>query len=154
MRELEAYYKNRIELRDIILKKEYRKYEELGGREQNLDITLNSRELYRFEMRVAADDTCYSLITYDKKEQLLTFDRSCSGVRKDAAHLRSMKVLSNNQIVELRIVMDRYSIEIFVNDGEQAMTSVIRTPYDRNGIYMRADGNVTARIVKHDICVG
>lgn len=154
VRELEAYYKNRIELRDIILKKEYRKYEELGGREQNLDITLNSRELYRFEMRVAADDTCYSLITYDKKEQLLTFDRSCSGVRKDAAHLRSMKVLSNNQIVELRIVMDRYSIEIFVNDGEQAMTSVIRTPYDRNGIYMRADGNVTARIVKHDICVG
>lgn len=153
VRELENYYRNRVECKDIVLAEKFQKYESLSGREQNLDITLSGSDAYQFEMRLAADETYYSSITYDKKEQLLTFDRSYSGVRRDAAHTRSMRVLSNDTIVKLRIVMDRYSIEIFVNDGEQVMTSIIRTPYEVDGVYLRAQGNVSADIVKHQICI-
>lgn len=153
VRELESYYENRVELKDILLQDELKKYEELSGREQNLDIVLDSEDSYVFEMRIAANDTHYTLIKYDKKEQMLTFDRSHSGVRRDAAHIRNMKVLSNAQIVKLRVVMDRYSVELFVNDGEQALTSIIRTPYETAGVYLKAQGNVKVDITKHDICV-
>lgn len=153
VRELENYYENRAELKDMVLPEEYQKYEILRGREQNLDITLDGKDDYEFEMRIAADDTYYSMIKYDKKEQLLTFDRQNSGVRKDAAHIRCMKVLSNHQIVKLRVVMDRYSAELFVNDGEQAMTSIIRTPFEIDGVYLKARGDVKVSIIKHDICL-
>ena len=114
---------------------------------------LEGEETYQFEIHLAADDVHYTAIKYDKKEQILTFDRSNSGVRRDAAHVRSMKVLSNDRIVKLRIVMDRYSIELFVNDGEQAMTSVIRTPIECSGVCMRTQGNVKVSVIKHDICL-
>ena len=153
VRELENYYQNPVELEPFTPGETYKKYEELSGRIQNLDLTLEGEDDYRFELRLAADEEHYTSITYDKKEQILTFDRSHSGVRKDSAHTRSMRVLSNGQIVTLRIVMDRYSIELFVNGGEQAMTSIIRTPMECEGVYMKAQGNVKVCVKKHEICL-
>lgn len=153
VRELEAYYKNKVELKDIVSENTYTKYEELCGRVQNLDISLEGDAAYKFELRLAADDTHYTTIKYDKMEQMLTFDRNNSGVRREAAHIRNMRVLSNNQIVKLRVVMDRYSIELFVNDGEQAMTSIIRTPFEIDGVYIKTQGKVKAHVTKHDICL-
>lgn len=153
VRELEAYYKNKVEVKDIVSENTYTKYEELRGRVQNLDISLEGDAAYKFELRLAADDTHYTAIKYDKMEQMLTFDRSNSGVRRDAAHIRNMRVLSNNRIVRLRVVMDRYSIELFVNDGEQAMTSIIRTPFEIDGVYIKTQGEVKAHVTKQDICL-
>lgn len=153
VRELESYYQNKVELKEFVPGETYQKYDELSGRVQNLDITLDGEESYQFEIQLAADDVHYTAIKYDKKEQMLTFDRSNSGVRRDAAHVRSMRILSNDRIVKLRIVMDRYSIELFVNGGEQAMTSVIRTPIKSNGVCMRTQGNVKVSVIKHDICL-
>ena len=152
VRELEQYYQNRTEC-NISLTEQLQKCEELSGREQNLDITLESEENYEFEIRLAADENYHTTIRYDKTAQLLSFDRSCSGVRRDAAHERCIKVLSNSQIMKLRIVMDRYSIEMFINDGQQAMTSVIRTPNQINGVYVRGRGNAKVNIIKHDIVI-
>ena len=151
VRELESYSQNKVELKEFVPGETYQKYDELSGRVQNLDITLDGEESYQFEIQLAADDVHYTAIKYDKKEQMLTFDRSNSGVRRDAAHVRSMRILSNDRIVKLRIVMDRYSIELFVNGGEQAMTSVIRTPIKSNGVCMRTQGNVKVSVIKHDI---
>lgn len=153
VKELESYYRNKVELKEIVPGETYQKYDELSGRVQNLDIILDGEESYQFEIHLAADEVHYTAIKYDKKEQILTFDRSNSGVRRDAAHVRSIRVLSNDRIVKLRIVMDRYSIELFVNDGEQAMTSVIRTPIETNSVYMRTQGNVKVSVTKHDICL-
>lgn len=153
VRELEAYYGEKVELDNIRLEKEFQKYTELGGREQDISIVLTGEDAYVFEMRVAANDKNYTLIRYEKEKQMLTLDRSNSGVRRDAAHIRNVKLLSNHRAVKLRIVMDRYSLEIFVNDGEQAVTSIIRTPYETDGVYLRAEGNVDVHITKHNICV-
>lgn len=152
VRELEHYYRNRTEC-NVSLTEEFQKYEELGGREQNLDITLESAGIYEFELRIAADENYHTGICYDKGRQILHFDRSCCGMRRDAAHERRMRVLSNREVVKLRVLMDRYSVELFINDGEQAMTSVIRTPLQTDGVYLRAKGSVKVSIVRHDIVV-
>lgn len=153
VRELENYYKNKVEVKNITSENAYEKCEELSGRIQNLDISLYGDDSYRFEVRLAANESYYTTLKYDRSEQILTFDRSNSGVRRDAAHIRNMKVLSEQGIRRLRIVMDLYSIEVFVNDGEQAMTSIIRTPMECNGVYVKTWGNVKANITKHDICI-
>lgn len=153
VRELESYYKNKVEVNNITSENAYIKYEELSGRIQNLDISLAGDDSYRFELRLAANESYYTTLKYDRSEQILTFDRSNSGVRRDVAHIRNMKILSEQGLSRLRIVMDRYSIEVFVNDGEQTMTSVIRTPMESNGVYVKTWGNVKANITKHDICI-
>lgn len=152
VRELTQYYQNRVEYRTSPTEL-FQKCEKLSGREQNLDIMLEGTEDYEFELRVAADEHYNTSICYHRGKQLLTFDRSHSGVRRDAAHERCMRVLTNDEIVKLRIVMDRYSIELFVNDGEQAMTAVMRTPFEVDGVCVRAKGNVKVSIIKHEICI-
>ena len=48
---------------------------------------------------------------------------------------------------------DKYSVEIFVNDGEQVMTSTFYTDLDATDISFYAKGNATINIEKHDIAV-
>lgn len=153
VKELENYYTNRQIVESELLKMEFKKFDSLSGRIQNLDIVFEGEDDYIFEMKLAAEAYCYTLIRYDRAKKLLTFDRSHSGVRRDASHERSMRVLTNETIVRLRVVMDRYSIELFVNDGEQAMTSIIRTPQEIDGVYMRAEGRVFVYAEKNDICM-
>lgn len=153
VKEIENYYTNKQLVEKELLKTEFKKYDNLSGREQNLEIILEGEDNYTFEMRIAANDTCYSTIKYDKNEELLTFSRIHSGVRRDGAHERSMKILTNDTCFKLRIVMDRYCVEIFVNDGEQAMTSIIRTPYEIDGVYMKAEGKAYVYGEKNDICI-
>lgn len=153
VKELESYYQNKAELKEIVPGETFQKYEKLRGRVQNLDITLEGKDDYQFEMRLAADEKYYTTIRVDRKEQTLVFDRSNAGFRRDAAHMRCMKVLSDNPVMNLRVVMDRYSVELFVNGGEQTMTSILRTPMESNGVYMKSQGNVKVSVIKHDICL-
>lgn len=151
VREFTNYYTNSQMVPRERLSAVYKKFEALRGREQNLNLVLDGDENYVFEMRLAADEKHYTTMRYDRGSKLFTFDRSHSGVRRDAAHIRTMRVLSDRPQMKLRIVMDRYSIEIFVNDGEQAMTSIIRTEYEADGVYMRAGGTAYVSVEKHDI---
>ena len=54
-------------------------------------------------------------------------------------------------MINLRILVDRFSVEIFVNDGEQVMTSLIYTPVDASGISFTCNGKAYLDITKYDI---
>ena len=51
---------------------------------------------------------------------------------------------SQSDTLSLRILLDRNSIEVFLNGGEQTMTACIYTPPEAEGISFAADG--TARV--------
>ena len=52
---------------------------------------------------------------------------------------------------QLRIVMDRYSLELFVNDGEQAASFVLYTPVTADSISFSAEGAAIIDVEKYDI---
>ena len=54
-------------------------------------------------------------------------------------------------MINLRILVDRFSVEIFVNDGEQVMTSLIYTPADASGIRFASNGKTYLDATKYDI---
>lgn len=54
-------------------------------------------------------------------------------------------------MLKLRVVLDRFSAEIFVNDGEQAMTVTVYTGQEADGISFMADGTVRMDVVKYDL---
>ncbi|MBQ0059195.1 MAG: GH32 C-terminal domain-containing protein, partial [Lachnospiraceae bacterium] len=46
-----------------------------------------------------------------------------------------------NGSLKLRLILDRYSVEIFANDGEQAASFVLYTPLEADGISFHARGS-------------
>ena len=53
--------------------------------------------------------------------------------------------------VSLRILLDRYSVEIFANGGESVLTAIIPTPQEADGILFEVQGKVKADIVKYEL---
>ena len=66
-------------------------------------------------MKVACGDEYYTSVAYDPKKEVLCIDRSHSGYLFDILHRREIQVPPLNGAVTLRCVMDRFSLEIFIN---------------------------------------
>ena len=47
--------------------------------------------------------------------------------------------------------MDRFSVEVFVNDGEQVLSAILYTGQSADRISFFADGMVSMDIVKYDL---
>ena len=60
-----------------------------------------------------------------------------------------------NQVREgklsLRLLMDKESIELFINDGERVVTSLIPTPLEADGITFTADAPVCMSVEAHHL---
>jgi beta-fructofuranosidase len=79
-------------------------------------------------------------------------DRKFSGSRRALIHERSCKVEGNiNNKLKLLIIMDRYSIEVFVNDGRYVMSTVIYTPLEACGISFAAEGEAVIDVEKYEL---
>ena len=110
-----------------------------------------SGSLKSFEIRMAEKgDTCI-LLTYDAEEQKLRFDRSNSGTTRNVVHERECRLVSHGETLSLRIILDRYSCEVFINGGEQTMSHVFFTDLDYDGISFKARGKALVNITKYDL---
>ena len=58
-------------------------------------------------------------------------------------------------IMELltNIILDRFSLEVFVNDGEQAASTVIYTRQEAETITFEAGGSALMDVEKYDIAI-
>ena len=58
---------------------------------------------------------------------------------------------SDSNELKIRLILDRFSAEVFINDGEQVMSAVILTEQEANGISFFSDGAAKIDIVKYDL---
>ena len=154
VRELDDCRCNPISYTDVIVSGE-RTLDGICGRIADIELTIapqnEKNSYYMFEMRFAQDDKHYISLSYRPHESELEIDRSCSGSRIAMLHKRSCKVKDNGGMLKLRIVIDRFSAEVFANDGEQVMSVTFTTDMAANGISFAADGSVRMDIVKYEI---
>lgn len=148
--ELENYRTNKVTYENVLLEKEIH-LEGIQGRSLDLLLQIKSEEYGKCRMKLASDATHYSEIIYDYEDSILTFDRTHSGLKRDCISTRSMRAESQDSILKLRILVDLYSIEIFVNDGEKVMTSLIYTSKNADGITFSGNGRTRLDITKYDI---
>ena len=131
------------------------KLEGIEGRVADVELTIAPKSkddsYYMFEMRFAQDDKHYTALRYRPHESELELDRSYSDSRIAMIHKRSCKVKDNGGKLKLRVVIDRFSAEVFANDGEQVMSVTFTTDTAAKEISFVADGTVYMDIVKYDI---
>ena len=105
----------------------------------------------RFEMRLAQNESYRSVFSCDMTSGACLFDRTNSGYADDVLPVRRMQLDSNLRELTLRVIIDRLSVEIFINGGEKVMTSVIDTPAEAREISFAAEGSLLLDVEKYDI---
>ena len=104
-----------------------------------------------FRIRVAKDGEHETIIRYRPDQGTVKIDRTRSGLPHDIVHTRSFFVCPGDGEIKLRLVLDRFSVEVFVNDGEQAASAVIYTRQEADAITFEAGGSVMMDVEKYDL---
>ena len=153
VRELEKYRRNGVFYTDVDVQERIQ-LPSVQGRCVDMTVTVrpSGGRLYdKFIIKVAKDTRFYTQITYDPGESILTFDRGNSGLRRDIVASREVVTRFRDGKIKLRVIIDRYSVEIFVNNGEQTLSSTIFTGQDAVGISFESEGIAIIDVEKYDI---
>ena len=112
----------------------------------------NGSTMYRwFRLNLAKDGEHVTTIRFKPDQAIVRVDRSRCGYRFDIVHVREFPVYSRHGNIKLRVVLDKHSLELFVNDGEQAASFVMYTPVSADVISFEAEGEVLMDVDKHDL---
>ncbi len=151
--ELEAYREDKAEYRGLVLSGET-ELDGVSGRRIDMLITVRPEtadSMRGFSVFIAADGQYYTEIRYDPVRHTILVDRSRSGL---PSHIRSTREFPSGDkdgIVNLRVILDRWSMELFVNNGEHAASFTLYTPQEAEGIRFRADGTAQIDVEKYDL---
>ncbi len=123
------------------------------GRLMDLTVTLYpaGSSCRRFTLHTAKDAGHYIQVRCDLARGELVFDRSHGGSHRDIAHTRHVRAEITDGKLTLRLLMDRESIEVFINGGERVVTSLIPTPPEADGITFAADAPIRMSVEAHHL---
>lgn len=129
----------------------YTTFDGIKGRTLDMTVELSGEEYNNFTVEMACDDEYSTAFTYNRITCMLEIDRTYCGVTKDVVCVRKIKIADTDRKLKLRFIMDRQSIELFINDGQQVATTAICTPLQADGISFNCDGSAVVDIEKYDI---
>ena len=155
LRELENLRKDKVTFENVYICDQEISLEGIEGRMVDLEaeiVTDRHDDLYsRFAIRFAKNDRYHTGVSFRPHESTLKIDRKFSGSRRAIIHQRRAKVDHMNGHIKLRIILDRYSVEIFVNDGEKVLSAILYTDLDAQEISFFADGAVRMNVTKYSL---
>ena len=155
VRELEPYRGAAVSYRNVLLQDEELELNGIKGR--CLDITVWIQPDQRgpvfdsFTITAAAGGGCRTRIVCRPDKSTVTVDRGNSGLPENILNQREFSVRFPEGKLKLRLLLDRYSLELFVNDGEQAATFVVFSPEEADGVSFSAAGSLLLDVDKYDL---
>ena len=154
IKELENLRKNKIVYRDVPISGTVC-LEGMKGRRMDMELTLrpeDGQNTYRkFAVRFAQNEQFQTSLSFHPEDSILKIDRKFSGSRRAIIHQRRSLVRSEGGKLKLRIILDRFSAEVFVNDGEHVLTAIIYTEQAADGISFFAEGMMRMDIEKYEL---
>lgn len=125
------------------------------GRKVDMELAIrpaDAENIYRkFAVRFAQNDVYQTSISFRPYESIVKVDRKFSGSRRAIIHQRRCQVHNKDGNIKLRIILDKFSVEVFVNNGEYALTATMYTELAADRISFFADGEVTMDVVKYEL---
>ena len=153
VRELEQFRAVKISYHNVMISQETN-LQGVAGRCLDMTVTVrpgNKSSMYRyFRLCVAKDGERVTVIRHKPENNTVRVDRSRSGFPHDIVNQRDIPVGPHEEL-KLRVILDRYSLELFINDGEQAASFVLYTPESADSISFSADGAAIIDVEKYDL---
>ena len=159
LRELEDLRCECVRYEDVEICDEEIELDGIRGRLLDLEVEIDAgkkdadREylLRRFSLRFAKDDRFHTSLSFRPVESTLKIDRKFSGSRRAIIHQRRAKVRFPEGKLRLRLILDRFSAEVFINDGEQTMTATFYTDLRADRVAFFADGRAKLQVTKYSL---
>ncbi len=151
--ELEQMHDQKVEYKNVMFT-DVLKLEGIQGRKIDMELTIQPGDhtmYHKFAVRFAQNDTYQTSISYRPHESIVKVDRKHSGSRRAIIHQRRCLVKSTEKAIKLRIILDQFSVEVFVNDGDYVLSATFYTDPIVDGISFFADGLVCMNVVKYDL---
>lgn len=108
------------------------------GNVYEIDADFDLAQAKTLFLKLRTSTTQETVLSYDKTTQTLKLNRDKSG--KDLNGEREVKLPLNNNVLKLRIFVDKSSIEVFANDGQVVMSSRIYPDKNSIGVKLVSDG--------------
>ena len=154
VKELEQIRRNRVSYENVYVNGEM-ELDGIRGRCVDMQIEVRSADpehpYEKFVIRFAAGGRYYTMLSYHPRDCIMKIDRKFSGSRRAIIHQRRAEVPSRDGSVKIRLILDRYSAEAFINEGEQTITANLYTDMGAQRITFNALGAVSMNIVKYDL---
>lgn len=153
VRELEQLHGHRVSYEDVKIHDEVA-LNGIYGRILDMTVTVKpaDAEGYSwFRLKFAKGSQHYSFVAYHPDASVLQLSRAHAGFNRDFIHERECLVRNRDGEIKLRLILDRFSAEIFVNDGEQVLSTTFYTPQTADGISFECSGQALVSVEKYDI---
>lgn len=126
----------------------------LSGRQVDMEVRFQpDPDCEGFEVVLAADADHDTRLIWERSTGTLTLDRSRAGMSEEVQQRCSVQVPLRNRTLEMRILLDRTTIEVFVDGGRQVMSSLLYTPVTADGIGFISHGVGLLDVKKYNIVV-
>lgn len=155
VRELDNARQLRVEHRGVEVESRPVALEGVHGRVLDCELTVDVREARRFGVRFACGKDRWAELRFDLEDGLLRLDRRHAGGCRDDLELRETPLLAPvEDTLHLRMVLDRYSAEFFLQDGRQvASMTLYDAPADAEGILFFARGRARMDLRLYDLAL-
>lgn len=154
VRELEGYRGVKVAYENVLVAGETT-LQGVRGRCLDLTVILRPEEnapLYSwFQIDVARDGEHTTSIRFTPAGRTMRIDRTQNGMPWDIVNIREFPVGGEDGRLKLRLILDRYSLEVFVDDGAQAASNVIYTPLQAQGISFSCGGAARMDVEQYDL---
>ena len=122
---------------------------------ENVKVDVRPEDLehpyHKFILRFAMNEAFYTQLSFRYKENVLKLDRKFSGTRRAVINQRRCLIRRKGEELKLRVILDRYSVEVFINDGEQVMTALLYTDQAADQVMFYSDGAAVIDVDKYDL---
>lgn len=152
IREIERYHRNAVCYQNKEISGSCQ-MEGIRGRVLDMTVEIVRGDFREFTISLAQNEQYHTDFTILKDHNMVEIDRTYSGMVRDAIATRKAKLKTSADKLELRIILDKYSAEIFLNDGQQVFSSTFYTPMEADGISFVCDGKAVVNIKKYEMVV-
>ena len=155
VRELDALRANEVRHEGVAVGEEPVALDGVRGRVIDLFVDVRPADegnpYQEFVMWFAQDGQFHCSLRYRPHSGTLKISRIHSGSRRAYVHHRKCDVIGAPNSLSLRMVFDKYSVEVFVNGGEQTLTMCVPTDVSADGISFFSRGGALVDVVKYDL---
>ena len=148
VKEIEHYYTNRRFVKGVT---DSGRRQLAFGRQLDFTLTVTNAREAVFNLDVAANEKYSTRITYNAPARRLIIDRTNAGMVCDRIPVHVVPLREMKDTVKLRVLLDTWSMELFLNDGEQAVTTLLYTPQGAQDVLLRAPKPIRYTFESHEI---
>ncbi len=156
LQELEALRGAPVEYQNVEIENGEIELPGIHGRMVDLEVEIEPAEgelFNRFAVRFAKDAEHHTGFSFRPRESVVKVDRKFSGSRRAIIHQRRAKVDHENGRLKLRLILDRFSVEAFINGGEKVMSATVGTDTSAEGISFFCDGKARFSVRAYELKV-